>query len=704
MYKRIISIFLIMVTLSSLLALSVLSAPTSQNLVEGLTYKTETGVPISSSYENQKEPEAEDMKLTDGVYGSLSVDSEGWYKFKRGVTRSVIFDLGNISRISYVKAGFLHAKEFKVYAPRYINVWLSDDGINYGCASRYTTNYNISRLNISRYDALIKLDNTFSARYIKIEICCDDNMYCDEIQVYGSYDLEGNEAKVVLTPDVDMSSYPQSIAGVSNIAILKNGYNSENPQLTEFSQSELYPYVVYLDQNGDIQGTMFDGIVFYPNDSVYPSGGNLVGKGEYKMAVMSDWEFYIEKTLSDLNALELAVSKAYSKIGLNKKFKVFFTIPFPKSNNQPFGDYDNDGVDEYCRTITERNAVTRWYVEKCLAEFEKSDYSYLSLGGFCWGNNEINYAETDFETELVRSANEYIQNKGYETLFLSDYLGVGFTDWKTLGFSDSVMRPNSINLEENGFDISVIKESAENSKKYQMGVNIEIPDLSVFEGDNYQKAGFNYETFLFNGKSLGYMSGLKTFEQGIGAPFYEFCYADWSTPKGKYMRRLYDLTFKFIHLTYNNVPPQIEIEDNIELVNGDSNITLHLGIVDTDSYQGDLKIEFTLLPAHGSVIASANKNALIYSTDNGFVGEDSFAVRISDGFNYSEEKVIKVTVLPPEAFEKPNSKEDSTSVDIVIPVNPITDKIPPLLLGVLAVLGLAIVIVSLSMIFKPKKK
>jgi VCBS repeat-containing protein len=98
------------------------------------------------------------------------------------------------------------------------------------------------------------------------------------------------------------------------------------------------------------------------------------------------------------------------------------------------------------------------------------------------------------------------------------------------------------------------------------------------------------------------------------------------------------------------------------MVAGDSRITAAITVVDEDSYRGDLKIEFPSSPKNGIVAVSSDKETLIYRADDGFVGEDSFTVRVSDGFNYSEEISVTVTVEPNSAQTVSQQESDVSEI------------------------------------------
>ena len=113
---------------------------------------------------------------------------------------------------------------------------------------------------------------------------------------------------------------------------------------------------------------------------------------------------------------------------------------------------------------------------------------------------------------------------------------------------------------------------------------------------------------------------------------------------------------------YKNEAPTVSVSD-IRMVSGDSRITAAISVNDEDSYRGDLKIEFPSSPKNGIVAVSSDKETLIYRADDGFVGEDIFTVRVTDGFNYSEEVSVTVTVEPNSAQTVSQSGESTTEED-----------------------------------------
>ncbi len=684
------------------------AAENETNLAEGLQYIIETGEPVTMSQGNFSEGgtdfDVDNGQLTDGKTATNDTSSDGWYRAFRSQSRIVSFDLGESCAVSRIEAGFLHAKAPAVYAPRYINVYLSDDGENYGTVIEYQTEYPLSNTVVERCDFVIELDEIYAARYVKVEFCCDIFAYCDEIRVIGSKTLNGNEKKV--TPDKQSQSngYFTELDGVTDIIKLYNGYYKPDDSVGILEEADILPYVAYLDTNGDIAGVMFDSVAFVPCHGDYPSGGRLVKTNGKSGAVMSDWELYFDYTFKegqDLHALDSVVGRVYSELGLKGKYPVYLTLPYPTVMEKPFGDIDDDGLDEYCITLDERVAIVKWFADKCIKAFADSDFENIELAGFYWLREEINYSDSDHEDKLVIAINEYIEKKRLNTIFDAFYLSIGFDHWESLGFDGAVMQPNvAFSDVYTYFELGMLEEFGKSAFDNHIGVEIETNEPSFFRGDDYLKAGYNYESYLYYGNKTGYMNSFKTYYQGANpGSFYDFCYADITTPRGIYLRRLYDLTYSFIHGVYKNEAPTVSVGD-IELVAGDSRAMADISITDSDSYWGDIKVEFPNAPKNGIVTVAASKKTLVYRADDGFVGEDSFTIRVSDGFNASEEVTVNVTVTAPEVNE--SSFDENSGGDITGDSE--QEGVPLWLIILLSALVLAVIAVAAVMVIKHKNK
>ncbi len=699
MYRRIISFFL---ALTACLAVCAsVSADGAKNLVDGNSYTVEMGEPIKLSYGSEgglgEGYDINNGQLTDSKTSLTSESSEGWYRAYSGGSRIVTFDIGHQVAVSSVEAGFLHSKNSSILAPRYLKIYLSDDGNGYQLVETYDTGVLMSDSDLRRCEFSVTLKTTYSARYVRVEFPVDAIAYCDEIRVLGRYTMIGNESSVKPDP-IPETGVATSVGGSRNIVGIENGV-VKNGAVERLTESDFLPYVAYLDSNGVISGRMFDSLRLYPADSEYPSGGCITGTSGRNGATASDWRMYLDATLRDLESLDRAVAQLNTQLGRSDTVKVFLTLPYPTVIGSVFGDVDGDGLDEYCRSLSERTAVLEWFIDGVRSSFIPYRYSNLKLVGFFWGGDEIRYTYSEHETALVRNTNDYLKRLDLQSVFACDYLASGYNEWESLGFSAAIMN-SGISNPENRFSAPMLDELAETASDNRLGVAIGYNDFDAFDGNGYSIAGKNYESQLFYTYKNKNIACLKLFDQSDWSALATFCFAGTATPKGIYLRRLYDLTHSFINLTYKNSPPTVSIPD-IELDMNDENIKVDILLDDPDSHFDDLVIEFPIEPSHGDVAVAATKKTLIYQPDENFVGEDSFTVRVTDGFNFSDTATVRVRVLGQSAVapdtdnQTGNAQTTPSAVDRPVPVA---------LIVILALMALAIVAVGASTVATAVKK
>ncbi len=668
------------------------------NLAEGLSYKISTGEPVTMSYalfsQDGINYDEDNGQLTDSKTAMTSQVSNGWYRSYKGKSRVVSFDLGQVCSITRVEAGFLHSKQAQIYAPRYIKVLLSHDGVEYGTVTEYETGFDISTELVSRQEFTVDFGATYSARYVKVIYSCDVFSYCDEIRIIGEKILFGGEKTVTPDKDTAKGGYQTEHSGNKNIVKLYNGSVNKASALNE---DALIPYVAYVGADGNISGMMFDSVAFVPDKNAI-----------IDTSAISDWETYLENTFKagqDVDALNQTAGKVYSHLNIEQKMGVYLTIPFVAPSDIPFGDINGDGMIDGRSTVEERYAIVEWYINQCTKLFLRGMYDNLKLSGFIWGNDEISLSVSKDEYDFISRSNAYLKEKRLYLITEFGYLSEGFDESGELGLTGAVMRPEAFGsaTDENYyFDPAMIEEFAYTAKNNGLGVGIETDSVAAFTGENYRKAGKEYENYLFGGYKNGYINALKIFSQGEGkGAFYEFCHTDISTPRGRYLRRLYDLTYQFIHGVYKNDAPIVSIPD-MEMYVGDSSITTAISISDADSYREDIVIEFAIEPQNGSVAVAADGSTLIYRANEGFIGSDSFTVRVSDGFNYSEPATVIVTVSEPEPIVSEGDVSDTLSDESKQDSDDLTGNTDDKLI-IMLVCGLSAVIVLIVIVSKIKR-
>lgn len=670
-------------------------AAESENLVSGLTYTVKTGEPISESYANYIENgivfDTDSGQLTDSVTALTSESSAGWYRAYRGGSRIVEFDLGAECSVREIRAGFLHIKASGIYAPSYVTVSLATEPGSFGTALRKEVDFDFTNDTAVRCDVTATPDSSFRARYVRVEFECAVFCYCDEISVYGSRTVSNSDKSI--TPDTPAKTpgYCTDIGGAKDIIKLYNGYYAPEPEKAVLTEEKLLPYIAYLDTFGNISDTLFDSAALVPCHGDYPSGGRLVYTNGKPGAVMSDWELYFESNFfenGDLDTLEATVEKVYTALGKSEKFGVFLTLPYPTPlGNTPFGDINGDGREEYCESLGERVDIIEWYALKCISAFRGKGYKHIYLAGFYWYKESVDRTISAHEEELIKAANSYAERRGLKTLFDAYYLASGIEKWESLGFSAAVMQPNVAFTESYPyFKLPMLDEFSETAAKYRLGVEMETNEPSFFMGNDYLTAGRNYESYLYYGVKNGYADAVKTYYQGAGpGSIYDFCHADVSSARGKYLRRLYDITYSFIKGNYKNEPPVVSADD-IELYEGDSKILTDITVTDTDSFAGDITVSIVEAPKNGDAAVVSGNKRLVYSPRDGFTGEDSFTVIASDGFNSSEPITVHVKVHPKSDIISSSENSGGSSEP-----SENARRFPTWLLAVLILLGVGIV-------------
>lgn len=648
-------ILLFVLLLSVCLPFRRTDAAEQNNLVRGMAYTVENSVPTAHSYSNFTEGgvdfDAEDGqtvagKLTDGIRAGNSASDSAWYHTFRSRSRYVTFAFEEAVAVSGFSAGFYHSAGSAYYAPRYVNLYLSNDGEGWFLAGAAEPSFPLnSSARVYRAELTVE---PYAAKYVRIEFCCDIFACCDEIEVYGSKTLTGNE-KAVTPAESAPLGYCSSFGEITDIIKLYNGYYPAAQENARNTVEELLPYVAYLSEEGEVQDTLFDALAFVPcvsTDFAYPSGGTLVKTSSYPTAVQSDWIYYTDFLFEkdcDLDALNTAVEQVYTALGKEGKFPVLLTMPYIGVTDNPFGDLDGDGTDEYARTAAERIEIVKWYDSYLTERFDEADFSHLAFVGYYWYSEEVNYTWSADEKAFTTGAAEALEASGKYVLFDPFYLSTGFDHWEELGFGGAVMQPNvAFSSDRAYFDTEMLWEFAETAQTYHLGVEIETNEPGFFQNASTADAAIrNYERYLYVGSKTGYMDALHTFYQGAGpGALYQFCHADVNTPAGIRLRRLYDITYQFIKGTYENQPPVVDLPKTVSVPAGEKT-SFAISVTDPDSYGGDLKVEVTGCE-HGRAQVAATKRSLIYLPDEGFEGEDTVYLSVTDGQN--EAAVYEITV------------------------------------------------------------
>ena len=700
MKNKLTGILLFIMILISNLPVS--ASENDTNIAYGREYTIEYGAPTEYSYRNYTENgNAFDIDtgcLTDGKYGSEDIKDARYYQAFRSVSRFVCFDLGAEMRVSGYGGSFLHYNG-GIYAPAYLKLWLSNDGVNYVCVSEYNTE-GFSQKPVKRvYE--IAADKPYKARYVKVEFEVGVFVWCDEITVFGSDDTSSAAALPEYTAQTDKGYYPQgsdAMNGVSSIIKIYDGYYS-NQEIADNTCEELLPYIAYM-QDGEILDTMFDTVAFVPCHTDYPSGGRLTKSGDSPGAVMSDWELYISRTFHseyNLASLDEAAGKRNAALGTDEKVKVLLTVPYPLVQSKPFGDINGDGKNEYTRTAAERIEAVKWYVNKVCSAFDERGFKNITLAGFYWYREEIGGFDSEDEFAFITGALEAIHAIRPYARVLYDpfYLSVGFDKWEEYGFDGAVMQPNLV-FRQSYYKTQMLSEFAQTVARYGLGVEIETAEPHNFDdAEKRKELGEVYENYLYYGRKTGYMNALQTFYQGAGpGAIYKFYTSD-----DAYLNYLYTLTYRYIKREADLGAPGLSAE-NVSVEKNKKRAPVDLAFTG-DLYEPDLTVE--IAAENGKCQLLPSNRRFLYTPNTDFVGTDTVNIKIKTKFGDEAAFTLDIEVYDPDTAPSAEESAAESETETTSPGGEKGDDIP--LGGVLAtVVGAAAAIVAAVIILKKRRK
>ncbi len=123
-------------------------------------------VTLTNQYDNRYKANG-DISLVDGVRGTNNFHDGLWLGFE-GVDFEAILDLGHITEISKIIPRFLMNTNSWIFLPEYVEVSLSNDGVNFTKNEKVVNNISPKNPDTVLEDYPIEFKNT-DARYIKIK-------------------------------------------------------------------------------------------------------------------------------------------------------------------------------------------------------------------------------------------------------------------------------------------------------------------------------------------------------------------------------------------------------------------------------------------------------------------------------------------------------------------------------------------------------
>lgn len=577
--------------------------------------------------------------LTDGEYATVYDPLyTGKYFFAMGDCLDFFFDLGNTSSVTELNAHVLEAKEMAVVRPAYVTVFLSDDADNWYKVGYYELGDDTVNTSSTKIQMQFKLDKTYAARFVRFRVerpAAPYFIFIDELEAIGTKEVKSSAVRlsdsginpVIYYTNKERASY----------ATLENTSLSSNDMplicLGQGDEDQLLPMVAYLDENGNIKDTMFDGFLYWAGLDL-PSGAKT-----YQPSTLEDWKAQLEysftNTVNGIDKLETVVGQVKEALGIpDYKVAVYistlsvFDDPeahgggFAK-NVTEFGDIDGDGTVENMTVYEDRQKLYNWYINEVISTFEAKGYKNLYFDGFNYMDESV-YLECD-NAHCITEFGEAVKAAGTNFIWIPYYSANRFYLGEEMHFDAVCMQPNyAFNNDVPEWRLEV---SAELVKRLQMSIEIEHHYLCL--GDKYYAR--QYMKYLASGVEYGFIDGIHMYFQDMDD------YSRLGYSKDPLCRMQYDATYHFIKQDLEVTP---EKRDNVTF-SGESD-TLLRGTLKSDENALEL---YTLVkqPEHG--IVSLNQDGeFVYYPDKGYSGSDSFSYTYNEYLGESEECVVEINI------------------------------------------------------------
>ena len=503
-----------------------------QNLIAGkgqaiIAYGSMKDVDMTPQFNT---PDTEN-RLTDGVLAQQATYSDpAWFRFTRGVARSILFDIGAIASLQEVRIRLLKEKETAVRLPNNVSFSASVNGVdfeNVALIDRFR-----SEADADIVAAAAKIEPAVKARFLRVTFCCPVHIYIDQIEAIGTKDA--SNARDIVPDRYDADIYPDrycsadQLGGAKDVALAYFCHEDQTPLEVE----HLLPYVGYM-KDGKIVDTLFDGYLFLPFVAFLYQGYKK------KPLAKSKWQYYIDTQFlpgKNLDALEEAAEQVKQALGLPElKLKVFFSILYPVVEQRAFGEIDGKMRD--FTVLEDRIAALKWLVDEQEKRFIEKKYKNLQLSGYYWFTEEIDYEDSQL-LEMIRFTTDYVRSKNMITTWIPYYLASGYNDWRRLGFDMACYQPNYAFRQD--IPEERLYDAADTAKLLGMCIELEIGGLerwNVEHTRNYYAVGAQTR-YMQDAAHMYYLGGLK----GV---MLQSCHSE-----DPYFRSMYDDTYRFIKGTY----------------------------------------------------------------------------------------------------------------------------------------------------------
>ena len=629
MIKR---IFCVILSALLLIPFSAFAVDAADEVISvGKSYTVEYYTPVENAF--PKKAYKKENKLTDGKTAkSNSMSDSAWTEFYRGTAVEVTVDLGEVMAVSGATLGELQYRSAGIWCSRYLEIYVSENGTDFGLVGKSENENLITHTQQKRVEFKVTLDKTYKARYVRAVFSSDVFTYVDELSIYGSKDVSGavSAEKTVITE----KEIGGDIDGINSICLMYTA--------TNYTPETIKPYFAYVDKSGKVVDTMFDAMLFL---------GMPVTSSDDGYMRQQDMKNFVSVAMganTNMGALNTVVGQLKNELGLEDDFKypIFFSVPNIGIYSDSFGEINGKSVSS--NNLENRTEIVKWYIDYVEEQFKASNFDNLTIKGFYWFAESIDYARSTYEPELVKNFNDYSHEKGYKTMWIPFYSAAGIDVAKDLGFDSVTMQSGYAfngGEEVGNATPQACKDAAVTAKRFGLnGLEFEV-DCYVNE---YAKRFEKYVNAAYGAGLLD--NGMITMYQA-GDHLYQ-------SSKGIFSRSVYDLTYEFISGKYAEYAPVIEGDITITVTAGDYARGKFV-VKDEDTSLANLEV-INLQKIDGLYIEAYGNGRINVEAAKAVPGTYETTLAVSDGTNVSN--TIKVTIIVAPAEGDASTESDGSGV------------------------------------------
>ena len=572
------------------------------------------------------ESRADNPCLTDGKKATTEAEmycyGDCWFFSRGGDGLEFFYDIGKLSTVKGVNLSVLEQTEWGITRPKFISVFLSEDGNNWYEVSEWTRPTDESFFKTAKsVQITLDFDKEYIARFVRFRVE-SGFLFIDELEAFGTKEVKASAVRLAdsgITPvpyytnseDAQFATTENTPVKAGEIMLL---YADRNVK------EDLLPMFAYLDKDGNIKDTFMDGAIYCSHHNL-PSG-TLGHLPNYKQ----DWEYVHDQDFNGqagFDVLNEVIGEIKQALGLTDyKVKVYSTFLTLHDTVKDFGDVDGDGISEDATTVEGRAKIFDWYINLTLNEFAKRNYENLEYDGFYWLNESVIWERDD--SHVITECGERVHAAGTNFLWVPYYKANRFCQGYELNFDMISMQPNVVFSTDAPlwrFDSTV--DFAKSRK-----LTVELEHSYQCLGDkNFARS---YMLYLYYGAVTGYIDGIHVYYDDV-ANFAKMGYSD-----SELCRLQYDATYHFAKGDLDITPDK---RDDINLKGSKDTV------IDGDLNEKDGMFLYTLVtpPKHGYVTLSED-GSFCYFADKGYTGTDSFTYTYNELLGESEPCTVNITI------------------------------------------------------------